>query len=45
MRRLIALLARFARRRPVAGGALLLAVFALGQLLLLRPLFAMEEDD
>ena len=39
---LLALLARFARRRPVAGGALLLAAFALGQLFLLRPLFAMD---
>ena len=38
----LALLARFARRRPAAGGALLLTVFALGQLLLLRPLFAMD---
>lgn len=38
----LALLARFARRRPVAGGALLLGVFALGQILLLRPLFAMD---
>jgi hypothetical protein len=39
---ILALLARFARRRPAAGGALLLGVFALGQLLLLRPLFAMD---
>jgi hypothetical protein len=38
----LALLARFARRRPAAGGALLLAAFALGQLLLLRPLFSMD---
>lgn len=38
----LALLARFARRRPAAGGALLLGAFALGQLLLLRPLFAMD---
>jgi hypothetical protein len=38
----LALLARLGRRRPVAGGALLLAAFALGQLLLLRPLFSMD---
>lgn len=38
----LALLARIARRRPVGGAAALLAVFALGQLLLLRPLFPMD---
>ncbi|HKH48936.1 MAG TPA: hypothetical protein VKM72_30085 [Thermoanaerobaculia bacterium] len=38
----LALLARIARRRPVGGAASLLAVFALGQLLLLRPLFPMD---
>jgi hypothetical protein len=35
---ILALLSRLARRRPASGGALL-AVFALGQLLLLRPLY------
>ncbi len=38
----LAFLSRIARRRPVGGGALLLALFALGQLLLLRPLFPMD---
>jgi hypothetical protein len=38
----LALLARIARRRPVGGAAALLAVFALGQLLLLQPLFPMD---
>lgn len=39
---LLALLARIARRRPVGGGAALLAVYALAQLLLLRPLYPMD---
>ncbi|MES1211219.1 MAG: hypothetical protein ABUL63_02675, partial [Acidobacteriota bacterium] len=38
----LALLARFARRRPVIGGAVLLAAFAFGQLLFLGPLFPMD---
>jgi hypothetical protein len=38
----LALLARIARRRSVGGAAALLAVFALGQILLLRPLFPMD---
>jgi len=36
------LLAGLGRRRPAIGGALLLAVHALAQLLLLRPLFPMD---
>jgi len=39
---ILALLARIARRRPIRGAAALLAVFALGQLLLLQPLFPMD---
>ena len=35
----LAVLARFARRRPVGGGALLLAAHALVQILVLRPLY------
>ncbi len=35
----LALLARLARRRPLGGGALLLAAYAVGQLLILQPLF------
>jgi len=35
----LATLARLVRRRPVGGGALLLAVHALAQILVLRPLF------
>lgn len=35
----LAFLARLARRRPVGGGGALLAVYALAQLLLLRPLY------
>jgi hypothetical protein len=38
----LALLSRIARRRPVGGGAALLAVYALAQLLLLKPLFPMD---
>jgi hypothetical protein len=38
----LGLIARLARRRPVAGGALLLAVHAWVQLLLLRPLYPID---
>jgi hypothetical protein len=38
----LAILARIGRRRPVAGGALLLAFHAVVQLLLLRPLFPVD---
>lgn len=38
----LALIARIARRRPIGGGAALLTVYALAQLLLLRPLYPMD---
>ncbi|HEX5718964.1 MAG TPA: hypothetical protein VF179_22570 [Thermoanaerobaculia bacterium] len=38
----LAILARIARRRPVVGGALLLAFHAVVQLLLLRPLYPID---